>query len=122
MHKDEYIRDAIRRYKEKNIKKKYGTSPGAGARQRAESYADMRFKEFEKSPIYKTAVVVNSAFNYVFLFLGFIMILSPFIKYYYDLQSPVIPAGGPVFQVLPIFMGVAFTIGIWYFIFKKKEA
>lgn len=122
LHKEAYIKDAIRRFKHKQAKKKYGSQQGSGARQRAASYANMRFKEFEKTPIYKTAVVVNSAFNYVFLFLGIIMIISPFVKYYYDLQSPVSPAGGPVFQVLPIFMGVAFTLGIWYFIFKKKEA
>jgi len=123
LRKEEYIRDAIKRYKKKQANKKYGRKPPtSGARQRAASYADMRFKEFEKSPIYKTAVVFNSAFNYVFLFLGVVMIMSPFVKYYYDLKSPVNPAGGPVFQVLPIFMGVAFTMGIWYFIFKKKEA
>jgi len=122
LHKEDYIRDAIKRYKQKQANKKYGTQAGSGARQRAASYADMRFKEFEKSPIYKTAIVVNSAFNYVFLVLGVVMIISPFVKYYYDLQSPIKPTGEPVFQVLPIFMGVAFTMGIWYFIFKKKEA
>lgn len=123
LKKDEYIQDAIRRYKAKQGNRTYNKPrQQSSPRERAQSYADMRFKEFEKSPVYRTAIVMNSAFDYIFLGLGITMIISPFVKYYYDLRDPFLKGVEPEFQLLPIFMGSAFSIGIWYFIFKNKEA
>lgn len=134
MQKDSYVRDAIDRYKEKHRStesqrphrdpaykakknRQYQTDP----RYRAEAYADMRFKDFEKSPIYKTAVVFNSFFNYLMLFIGFSMMASPIIGYLNFDESDRFAGKENVFQVFPMILGSAFLYGVWYFLFKHKH-
>lgn len=132
MKRDEYVRDAILRYQqrreaEREKHRRYGTSQAVGlgqpntARQRAESYADLKFKEFEKSPIYRTAVVFNSVFDYAVFGIGIFMIISPFIGYYTEIQEPHLPGQEPEFHVLPIILGIAFLYGMWYFLIKNRE-
>jgi curved DNA-binding protein CbpA len=133
MRKDQYVREAISRYKKKNgeaepakphrdpryrpqTEQTFRDNP----RQRAEAYADMRFREFEKTPIYKTAVAFNSFFNYLLVIIGALMVLSPFIEYYkLTPEAEVIEPRG--FQFLPLVLGIAFLIGVRFFIFKNEK-
>lgn len=134
MNRDEMVRQAILRYQKRQEesrehRRRYGTSVGGsgnggsrGARQRAENFADLKFKEFEKSPIYRTAVVLNSVFDYVVFGLGFLMIASPFIGYYSNRDIPTMTGEEREFHILPIFFGIAFLYGMWYFLIKNKDA
>lgn len=133
MRKDEYVREAINRYKKKNGEQapvkphrdpRYRPQPEKSfqdnPRQRAESYADMRFSEFEKTPIYKTAVAFNSFFNYLLVLIGALMVLSPFIEYFkLTPETEVMEPRG--FQYLPLVLGIAFLIGVRFFIFKQEK-
>ncbi len=120
MRRDEYVRDAIRRYQSKQTRyQRYGTSKGHDPKRRAETYADMRFAQFEKSPIYRTARVVNSASDYIFVFMGAVMIVSPFVGYFGEPEVPLLPGETQDFQFLPVFLGISFLFGIWYFLFRK---
>lgn len=127
MKRDAYVRDAILRYQKKQVVerekyRKYGKSRGAPSpRERAESYADMKFKRFEKSPIYRTAVVINSVFDYVIFTLGILMIASPFISYFGNSDVPLLPGEEREFQFLPIVLGLVFLYGMWYFLIKHKN-
>lgn len=133
MQKDQYVREAINRYQKKNGEPE-PTKPHRdpryrpkaeqpfrdNSRQRAETYADMRFREFEKTPIYKTAVAFNSFFNYLLVLIGGLMVISPFIEYFkLGPQPEEIESRG--FQFLPLVFGVAFLIGVRYFIFKNEK-
>lgn len=133
MKRDEYVRDAILRYQqrrdaEREKHRRYGTSQSGGlgqspnsARQRAETYADLKFKEFEKSPVYRTAVVFNSVFDYAVFGIGIFMIVSPFIGYYTEMQEFHLPGQEPEFHVLPIVFGIAFLYMMWYFLIKNRD-
>lgn len=126
MNREAYVRDAVLRYQKRkaareNMQRKYGRDYAAGARERAMGNADLRFKEFEKTPIYKTAVVVNSAANYVFVGVGIIMVLSPFVGYYRESVYGRVDGKAAEFHIFPIFLGILFLYGLWYFGSKSKD-
>lgn len=134
MQKDTYVREAIDRYQKKQrgtsenqqphrdpaYKPKTTHSNASGQRNRAEAYADMRFKDFEKSPIYKTALVVSSFFNYLMLAIGFSMVASPIVSYINYDESNRFAGEEHVFHIWPMILGLAFLYGVWYFLFKHK--
>jgi len=128
MRRDDYVRDAIKRYQARRSRERSTAAyarrepRGATHSDRATGYADMRFQDFEKSPIYKTAVVVNSYIDYIFVSLGVIMIVSPIYGYISQLGKDVPVHKKAEFHLLPIFIGAFFLIGVWYFLFKNKEA
>lgn len=127
MNRDAYIRDAVLRYQKRkaahaNMQRKYGRDYASGARERASGNADLRYKEFEKTFIYRTAAVVNSAANYVFVGIAAIMILSPFVGYYQEVVYGREDGKEPEFHIFPIFLGILFLYGLWYFIIKNKES
>lgn len=127
MKRDAYVRDAILRYQKRkearaDMQRKYGRDYASGARERAMGNADLRFKEFEKSPIYKTAVVVNSAANYIFVGIGAVMILSPFVGYYREVVYGRVDGKEPEFHIFPIFLGILFLYGLWYFMINNRES
>lgn len=127
LRRDEYVRDAILRYQNRRagagvqtrtpVRKDYA----AGARHRAVGNSYKSFAEFEKTPIYKTAVVVNSAIDYVFVGIGLLMIASPFIDYYSQVKHGRADQQEPQFSILPIFLGILFLYGLWYFLIKNKH-
>lgn len=131
MRKDKYVQEAILRYQKKNgmdtepkphrdpaYKPKQQSDTNVNHRARAEAYADMRFKDFEKTPIYRTAVAFNSFFDYFLVVVGIMMVISPIIEYFKLIDRD--PAlGDRDFQFLPLVLGIAFLIGVRYFIFKS---
>ncbi len=105
--REAYYRDWIRRQQEVS-------------RQRAQEYARSNYKDFVNSPFYRTAMVMNKVYNYVFLGLGFVMIFTSVLLYLRDGER-MIKEGQPIAMVLlPGFIGVMFTYGVWYFLFKHK--
>ena len=126
LRRDDYVRDALLRYqkrKEAQDKIRNGRSRdyAEGARERAAGNSYKLYAEFEKSPIYRTAVVFNSVFNYVFVGIGVIMIISPFIAYYNEVTYGVPDGEEPQFHIFPVFLGILFLYGLWYFLIKNKE-
>jgi len=126
MNRDAYVRDAVLRYQKRkvaqeNMQRKYGRDYAAGARERAMGNADLRFKDFEKSSVYKTAVVINSAANYVFIGIGVIMIVSPFVGYYKEAVYGRTDGREAEFHIFPILLGILFLYGLWYFNSKSKD-
>ncbi|MFN2423617.1 MAG: J domain-containing protein [Cryomorphaceae bacterium] len=116
-----YIRDAIRRYKNKAKNHKSESRQrdmGREARFRAARHADMPFDKFAKSPIYRTAVVVNSVFDYVAVIAGLVMIVAPMVSYFEDMTRLLPKGEEPDFHAVPIFIGFCFLYGVWYF--QKK--
>ncbi|NEN23668.1 J domain-containing protein [Cryomorpha ignava] len=127
MNRDAYVRDAVIRYQKRKeareiLQRKYGRDYAAGARERAMGNADLRFREFEKSPIYRTALVINSAANYVFVGIGVVMILSPFVGYYREVVYGRPDGKEAEFHIFPIFLGILFLYGLWYFLIKNKDS
>ncbi len=91
----------------------------AAARKRADEYSNNTFKEFEQSPVYKAAMVVSKIYNYVFLGIGFIMIFGPLTMWY--IREYGLPEARPWTSLLtPTAIGLVFTYGIYYFLFKNK--
>lgn len=94
----------------------------AAARSRAEANAHDSFDAFSKSPIYRTAMVINQLYNYIFLGIGLMLIFAPLIWYFgmtsEEREEMHISVSSIIF---PGLLGLAFTYGIYYFIFKKHE-
>ena len=90
------------------------------ARKRAEQHAKDPYEDFMQSPVYRTAMVISRVYNYIFLFVGIFMAMGPLILWY------LFEAGTPYarpWQVMlfPSAIGVSFTYGIYYFLFKYKH-
>jgi hypothetical protein len=121
MKRDELVQEAIRRYYRKQQSGVRSPNPQPDPRARARAHADMKYEEFIKSPIYRTAMVLDSAFDYIFLFLGFIMILAPILGYIAETMNRENLKREPEFHILPVFLGLGFIYGVWYFLFKSKR-
>lgn len=125
LRRDDYVKDAILRYQNRRSRAPSRTVErrhyAAGARERAMGNSYKSFSEFEKTKIYKTAVVVNSAVDYVFVGIGLLMILSPFIDYYSQVRYGRPDELEPKFSIFPIFLGILFLYGLWYFLIKNKH-
>lgn len=89
------------------------------ARTQAETFAGSTFEEFENSPIYKTAMTLSRVYNYIFFGIGVFMVIGPFTLWYF--READLPNARPwQTLLLPSMIGLAFTYGIYYFLFKYK--
>lgn len=122
MRRDELVRRALQKYYRRRAEERRH-QPKTDVRSRAGRYADMSYEAFEKTPIYRTAVVLNFTFDYVFVAVGVLMIIAPVIGYFLLDRSDVVSVTGEEtkFPYLPIILGVAFLYGLWHFIFKQKR-
>ena len=89
------------------------------ARSNAINASDSSLKDFLNSPVYKTAMVLSQVYNYVFMFVGLFMIVGPMVLWHFqdipeEMKKPFWTL------IFPALMGVGFTYGIWYFLFKNK--
>lgn len=121
MKRDAMVQEAIMRNRKKNADPRRKNPTPNNPRQRASSHADMKYEEFVKSPLYRTAMVMNSAFDYVFLAAGIIMVIAPIFGYVRDTMKPKKPGEEAEFHLLPIFLGIGFLYGLWYFLFNSKR-
>lgn len=121
MKRDAMVQEAIKRSRRKNADPRRKNATPNNPRARASTHADMKYEEFVKSPLYRTAMVMNSAFDYVFLAAGVLMIIAPIFGYVRD-SGKVDKAGEEAeFHFLPVFLGIGFLYGLWYFLFKSKR-
>lgn len=91
------------------------------ANHEATTYASRSYDEFTESKIYKTAMITSKVYNYIFIATGIMMVLYPLYKYFtFDPNSDEdqLTLSG---LLLPMIIGLAFTYGIYYFLFKLKE-
>jgi hypothetical protein len=123
LRRDEYSRRLLYASQDrKRQQEEFIMRQQAEARQRARKHAQMRYDRFERSPLYRTAMLVNNAYDYIFLGIGLFMIFLPFVIYLY---FPAIDEFGRVsreFHAGPMFIGVFFVIGVWYFLFRDRKA
>jgi curved DNA-binding protein CbpA len=90
------------------------------ARKRASQYANSSFDDFIQSPIYKTAMVASKAFNYIFLVVGVLMILSAPVGLYLRSRGDEGNDYTAIDVIVPMSFGILFTFGIYYFLFKLR--
>lgn len=75
------------------------------ARARAAYYAKKKYEDFEKSKVYRSANIVYSFFDVLFLFVGVLIILAPFFISLDDLELE-----GKIATILAAVMAVIFGI------------
>ncbi len=123
LKRDLVIRQALSRLKSKKAQAAKGghradrrrKDMAAEARYRAEKHAEMPFERFAKTPIYRTAMVVNSVFDYVAIGVGVLMVIAPIGRYFSDMTRLAAKGEEPDFHAVPIFIGLCFLYGVWYF-------
>lgn len=93
----------------------------ASARARAKAHAQANYEDFANSPIYRTAKAISKFYNYLFLTLGLIMISTPVFWYLRDKEQLIEHEKTVGALIMPGIVGLCFTYGIWYFLFKKGE-
>ena len=91
------------------------------AYERANGHARTSFQEFKQSPIYKTAMVVNHIYNYIFVGIGLLMVLVPLVGMFW--RNKVTEGAEPTSWnvVFPMAVGLVFTYGVYYFLFKFES-
>jgi len=90
------------------------------ARQTATEASEKQFDEFVNTPMYKTAMVVSRIYNYIFAAIGIFMIFGPFILWH--LNDIPEDEKKPLWTLIfPAILGVLFTYGIYYFLFKQNQ-
>ncbi len=118
MKREEFISAALKRYYGQKEPLQRKEKMAKEAKQRAAHHADMPFGDFEKTRVYRTAMVLYNAFDFVAIGTGMVMIVAPVLAYFDDL-SKLTPRGEePIFHVAPILIGISFIYGVWYF--KRK--
>jgi len=105
-------------YRQRNAEKR--------ARGEAEAWADKSFEEFSKTRIFKTAMVLSNVYDYIFLVLGVMLIIAPWVYYWkHEPSEEEIANGQLAFDVMDVTFaagfGVLFTAGIYTFLFKQQN-
>lgn len=92
------------------------------ARRRAESSAHKSYSDFVNSPVYRTAMVVSNVYNYIFVGVGVLMILSP-LHYLTDVgKESLLRIENPTFTILtPSILGVGFTLLMYKMLFVNNR-
>lgn len=112
-------REAMLRQKEENYREWFDRYQEQAHRQ-AEDYAGSSFSDFEQSPIYRTAMVLNKVYDYIFFGIGLVMTLGPGTMWY--IRESNLPDGRPWHHMIgPSVLGMVFTYGIYHFLFKNKD-
>jgi hypothetical protein len=88
-------------------------------RQEAKVASEQQFDDFVNSPLYRTAMVMNKVYDYIFIGIGIFMIFGPFILWHFS-ELPVEQRKPLWSMIFPSVLGISFTYGIYYFIFKNK--
>ncbi len=90
------------------------------ARDRAANLANCEYAKFEQSRLFKTAMVINRFSNYFFIGLGIIVAFLPLLAYRNDVLDPDVEVRPMYDYFLPMLFGLAFTYGVYYFLFVLK--
>lgn len=87
---------------------------------RAEQYAASPFDDFKKSRIYRTAMAVSKAYNFLFIFLCLLMIIGPMIRLV--LQADLDPEDRkPLWHfIFPVVLGLLFSSFGYYYLFVRR--
>ena len=90
------------------------------ARKRAQRHSSKSFEEFRGSKIYKTAMIVDRAYNYIFIAIGIGITILPVVALLLRPEEEKIMEGArPSWHgIFPVILGLLFTYGIYYFLFK----
>lgn len=89
-------------------------------RQEATTASEQQFDEFVKSPLYRTAMVMNKVYDYIFVCIGIFMTFGPFVLWH--LSEEPVELRKPLWTMtFPSVLGISFTYGIYYFLFKNKS-
>ena len=90
------------------------------ARKRAQRYSSTTFEEFRCSKIYKTAMIFDRVYNYIFIAIGIGITILPVVALLLRPEEEKIMEGArPSWHgIFPVILGLLFTYGIYYFLFK----
>lgn len=107
------------RMRREAVYKEWVANQQSAARQEAAGNAGKSMEDFAQTRIYRTAMVMNRVYNYIFLFIGGGMIFFPMLKYMLMTDQELEYSDfGPSAVVMPAIFGVCFTYGVYYFLFR----
>ena len=110
----------LKHYIQKKQKEEILRRKHADAVHKARHHADIEYEAFTRSRIYRTAMVLDNAFNYVFLAVGLFMIFAPVFAYYFMPEKDNSGREIQVFYSLPLIIGLVFSSGVGYFLIREK--
>ncbi|NNE55300.1 MAG: J domain-containing protein [Flavobacteriales bacterium] len=88
------------------------------ARARAHKHSRESLDDFTESRIYRTAMMLSTAYNYIFFTIGVAITIIPVtLMLLHEPRPGEEPRGWWEF-LLPVLLGLLFTYGIYYFLFK----
>lgn len=90
------------------------------ARRRAQRHSSTSFKEFQGSSIFRTAMMVDRVYNYIFIVIGLVIAILPFVMLLIRTEEEkMMENARPSWHgIFPVVLGLLFTYGIYYFLFK----
>jgi hypothetical protein len=113
--------EAIRRMREERYKEWVEQSRKA-ARERAASHAKQSFDQFQGSRLYRTAMVLNRLYDYLFLGLGCVIVAVPILVMNRPAEErEKFTSTTYATMGLTMFMGLLFTYFIWKFLFNERN-
>ncbi|NNK80677.1 MAG: hypothetical protein HKO93_04190, partial [Flavobacteriales bacterium] len=87
----------------------------------AEAYARGKVEEFERSPMFRAAMLMDKIYNYLFIIIGLSIVVLPFYGVS-QLNAEERAEYNYVMLVIPVVVGIIFVYGLWYFVFKLDES
>lgn len=90
------------------------------ARRRADAYARGKVEEFERSPLFRAAMMMDRVYNYLFIVIGVLIAAMPLIGAWFMTEEEKVDYNYYKL-IIPVVLGVGFVFGIWYFVFKLEE-
>lgn len=113
--------EALQRMREERYKEWVEQSRRA-ARERAAAHAAQSFDQFQNSPLYRTAMVLNRLYDYLFLAIGGVIILVPILVLNRpEEEREKFTSTTYATMGLTMFMGLLFTYFIWKFLFHERS-
>lgn len=114
--------EALRKRREERYKEWVEQSRRA-VRERAASHARQSYDQFASSPLYRTAMVLNRLYDYLFLALGCLIIAVPVVVMNRpEEEREKFTSTTYATMGLTMFMGLLFTYFIWKFLFKERSS
>lgn len=121
--------DEYEKRKREFIYKAWAGKQRKEAEARAKHYADLKYNAFTRSAIYRTAMVVDKAYNYIFVGLFALVIILPVTKLLFVPRQPGESREHDWHVVFPVAIGLFFLILAYRMLFadvrsgrKKKES
>lgn len=92
------------------------------ARRRAAQHAEQDMDTFVHSAVFRTAMVLDQLYNYIFIAVGGFITASPIVHYFSKTAEEREEAEMTLLGLIPpVVLGLLFTLGIYMFLFKRTH-